>query len=279
MTQYREILRLYQSGISQRNIALSCKCSRNTVSAVVNRAKKVTLPVPLSSRTEEELGLLLFPEKQESTTSKRRVPDYEKIAKELNRNGVTLKLLWMEYCEECRQAKQKPFMYSQFCYYFQQYAEKERATMHIPRKPGDSIQVDWAGDKMYLVDRDTGDTIPAYLFVGVLPYSMYAYAEACLCMDMENWINVHVNMFRYFGGSAIMLVPDNLKTGVDHNHDWFTPQINRTYRELAEHYNTAVVPARVRKPKDKGGAEGTVGVVSTRIIAAYATASFSLYLS
>lgn len=75
-------------------------------------------------------------------------------------------------------------------------------------------------------------------------------------------------MFTYFGGAATMLVPDNLKTGVDHVNDWFTPQINRTYRELAEHYNTAVVPARVRKPKDKSSAEGTVGVVSTRIIAA-----------
>ena len=132
----------------------------------------------------------------------------------------------------------------------------------------------WAGDKLYIVDRDTGEAIPVYLFVGVLPFSMYAYAEGCLQMDMENWIHVHVNMFQYFGGSAVMLVPDNLKTGVDHTNDWYTPQINRTYRELAEHYNTAVVPARVRKPKDKSSAEGTVGVVSTRIIAALRNRKF-----
>ena len=93
-------------------------------------------------------------------------------------------------------------------------------------------------------------------------------------MDMENWIHVHVNMFQYFGGSAVMLVPDNLKTGVDHTNDWYTPQVNRTYQELAEHYNTAVVPARVRKPKDKSSAEGTVGVVSTRIIAALRNRKF-----
>ena len=144
--------------------------------------------------------------------------------------------------------------------------------MHIPRKPGDRIEVDWAGDKLYIVDRDTGEAIPVYLFVGVLPFSMYAYAEGCLRMDMENWI--HVNMFQYFGGSAVMLVPDNLKTGVDHTNDWYTPQLNRTYQELAEHYNTAVVPARVRKPKDKSSAEGTVGVVSTRIIAALRNRKF-----
>lgn len=86
-------------------------------------------------------------------------------------------------------------MYSQFCYHFQKFAEKERATMHIPRKSGDRIEVDWAGDKLYIVDRDTGEAIPVYLFVGVLPFSMYAYAEGCLRMDMENWIHIHLAAF------------------------------------------------------------------------------------
>lgn len=277
MTQYREILRLFQAGISQRSIAASCQCSRNTVATVIQRAKQANLKFPLDSQTDTELETLLFPEKH-TQPSGRKMPDFECVSKELARDGVTLKLLWTEYCEKCRQARQQPFMYSQFCYHFQQYAEKEHATMHIPRKPGDCIEVDWAGDKMYVVDRDTGEAIPAFLFVGVLPFSMYAYAEACPSMDMENWINAHVNMFRYFGGSAVMLVPDNLKTGVDHTQDWYTPQINRTYHELAEYYNTAVVPARVRKPKDKSGAEGTVGVVSTRIIAALRNRKFfSLY--
>ena len=266
MAQYRQILRLHSQGISQRSIAQSCQCSRNTVAAVLRRASTSNLTWPLDVETDADLERLLFPEKQE-LVSLRRMPDFEKVSKELTRSGVTLKLLWMEYCEECRQLGEQPFMYSQFCFHFQKFSEQERATMHIPRKPGDRIEVDWAGDKLYIVDRDTGEAIPVYLFVGVLPFSMYAYAEGCLRMDMENWIHVHVNMFQYFGGSAVMLVPDNLKTGVDHTNDWYTPQINRTYRELAEHYNTAVVPARVRKPKDKSSAEGTVGVVSTRIIA------------
>ena len=273
MTQYRQILRLHSQGISQRSIAQSCQCSRNTVAAVLQRASAANLTWPLDVETDADLERLLFPEKQEQV-SLRRMPDFEKVSKELTRSGVTLKLLWMEYCEECRQLGKHPFMYSQFCFHFQKFAEQERATMHIPRKPGDRIEVDWAGDKLYIVDRDTGEAIPVYLFVGVLPFSMYAYAEGCLQMDMENWIHVHVNMFQYFGGSAVMLVPDNLKTGVDHTNDWYTPQINRTYRELAEHYNTAVVPARVRKPKDKSSAEGTVGVVSTRIIAALRNRKF-----
>ena len=273
MTQYRQILRLHSQGISQRSIARSCQCSRNTVAAVLQRASAANLTWPLDVETDADLERLLFPEKQEQV-SLRRMPDFEKASKELTRSGVTLKLLWMEYCEECRQLNEPPFMYSQFCYHFQKFAEQERATMHIPRKPGDRIEVDWAGDKLYIVDRDTGEAIPVYLFVGVLPFSMYAYAEGCLRMDMENWIHVHVNMFQYFGGSAVMLVPDNLKTGVDHAGDWYTPQINRTYQELAEHYNTAVVPARVRKPKDKSSAEGTVGVVSIRIIAALRNRKF-----
>ena len=277
MTQYREILRLFQAGISQRSIAASCRCSRNTVAEVVQKAKLANIKFPLDGQTDAELETMLFPDKSTLSTN-RRMPDFEKIARELTRNGVTLKLLWMEYCADCRQAKQLPFMYSQFCFHFRQYAEKDRATMHIPRKPGERIEVDWAGDKMYTVDRDTGETIPEYLFVGVLPFSMYAYAEACSSMDMEDWINAHVNMFRYFGGSAVMLVPDNLKTGVDNIQDWYTPKINRTYHELAEHYNTAVVPARVRRPKDKGSVEGTVGVVSARVIAALRNRKFfSLY--
>lgn len=273
MTQYRQILRLHSQGISQRSIAQSCQCSRNTVSAVLQRASAANLKWPLDVETDAELEALLFLEKKEKVSS-HQMPDFENISKELARSGVTLKLLWMEYCEECWQLNQQPFMYSQFCYHFQQFSEKERATMHIPRKPRDRIEVDWAGDKMYIVDRDTGEAVPVYLFVGVLPFSMYAYAEGCLSMDMENWIQAHVHMFNYFGGSATMLVPDNLKTGVDHVNDWFTPQINRTYREMAEHYNTAIIPARVRKPKDKSSAEGTVGVVSTRIIAALRNRKF-----
>lgn len=274
MIQYREIIRQLGLGMSQAQIAASCGCARKTVRNIAAVLKERSLAyASLQVSTDTELETILFPGKHVQPTG-RKIPDFEYVSKELTRNGVTLKLVWMEYCEECRQAQQQPFMYSQFCYHFQQYAEKERATMHIPRKPGDRIEVDWAGDKLYMVDRDTGAAIPAFLFVGVLPFSMYAYAEACSSMDTENWIDAHVNMFRYFGGSAIMLVPDNLKTGVDHTQDWYTPQINRTYHELAEYYNTAVVPARVRKPKDKSGAEGTVGVVSTRIIAALRNRKF-----
>ena len=119
MTQYRQILRLHSQGISQRSIAQSCQCSRNTVAAVLQRASIANLKWPLDVETDAELEALLFPEKKEKASS-HRMPDFEKVSKELARSGVTLKLLWMEYCEECRQLNQQPFMYSQFCYHFQQ---------------------------------------------------------------------------------------------------------------------------------------------------------------
>jgi transposase len=267
MTKYRAILRLYGQGISQRSIAASCECSRNTVAKVIARAKELKLAWPLSSEiTDGELEKLLFPKLSQSS-GLRRYPDLEYIHKELARQGVTLKLLWTEYCEECRIHNELPLMYSQYCFHYQKFAEKKRATMHIPRKPGEQIEVDWAGKTAAIVDRDTGEIIPAYVFVAALSYSQYAYVEAFLSQDLESWITAHTNMYRFYGGVTRILVPDNLKTGVEKAH-WYTPVINKTYHEMTEHYDTAVIPARVRKPKDKPNAEGTVGTISTWIIAA-----------
>jgi transposase len=266
MTKYREILRLHSQGISQRSIARSCECSRNTVSKVIARATELNITWPLSSETTDGgLEKLFFP--QETTSTRHRHPDLEYIHKELAKSGVTLKLLWSEYCEECSLHNELPLMYSHFCCHYQKFAENQRATMHIPRKPGEQIEVDWAGQTASIIDRDTGEIILAYIFVAVLSYSQYAYVEAFLSQDQESWNSAHVNMYRFFGGVTRILVPDNLKTGVQ-KIEWYTPVINKSYHEMAEHYNTAVIPARVRKPKDKPNAEGTVGNISTWIVAA-----------
>ena len=129
------------------------------------------------------------------------------------------------------------------------------------------MEVDWAGSTASLVDTDTGDHIPAYVFVAALPYSGYAYVEAFLSQDQECWIAAHNNAYRFFGGVTRILVPDNLKTGADKVTREETI-INKAYQEMAEHYGTAVIPARVKAPKDKATVEGTVGVISTWILAA-----------
>ena len=142
MTKYREIIRLRSLDFSERNIALSCSVSRNTVSKVLKKADELNVSWPLDeTMTDDALESLLFP-KEKSATNK-RMPDYAYIRKELLRNGVSKKLLWSEYCEDCRMADEEPLMYSQFCYYIQQDEQKRRATMHIPRKPGEQVEVDW----------------------------------------------------------------------------------------------------------------------------------------
>ena len=273
MTKYREILRLSSLGFSNRNIALSVPCSRNTVSKVLKRAKELNLSWPLSDdQTDAVLEQLLYPKLH--NRSNRRMPDYDYIRKELLRNGVSKKLLWTEYIEDCRANGDEPLMYSQFCYHIQQDEQKHRATMHIKRKPAEQIEVDWAGDPAMIIDPDTGEIIKAHIFVGVMTYSQYTYVEAFLDMKQRSWIKAHIHMYEYFGGVAKILVPDNCKTAVIHNGKRKDQQINQIYQELAEHYGTAIIPARVRSPKDKPNAEGTVGNISTWITAALRNEQF-----
>lgn len=273
MTNYREILRLHSQGISQRSIALSIKCSRNTVASVVKNAASngIFWPLP-ESISDYELAKLLFPEK--SISQSRKLPDGEYIHKEMAKSGVTLSLLWNEYCEDCRRSNEVPFMYTQFCKYYRDYVNVAKATMHIEHKPGEKLEVDWAGNTTSIIDRNTGDTIKAYVFVAALPCSKYAYAEAFTSMSLECWISAHVNAYNFFGGVTRILVPDNLKTGVTKAFAYDDPILNKTYHEMAEHYETAIIPARVRKPKDKPSAEGTVGVISTWIIASLRNQKF-----
>ena len=190
------------------------------------------------------------------------------------RSGVTKKLLWVEYMEECRMNNQTPLMYSQFCHHIQKEEQKHRASMHINRKPGEQIEVDWARDPAHIIDPDTGEITDVSIFVGVLSYSQYAYAEGFVNEKQQAWITAHVHMYRFFGGVAKILVPDNLRTAVDHNKDWYTPKLNRSYHEMAEHYGAAILPARVRRPKDKPNAEGAVGHISTWIVGALRNEQF-----
>ena len=274
MTKYREILRLKSLNLSQQNIAHSCNVSKKTVNRVLKRAEELGISWPLDENdTDAVLAEKFFPSAKQ-TTSTKRMPDYDYIRKELLRNGVTKKLLWTEYMEDCRANGDEPLMYSQFCYHIQQDEQKRRATMHINRKPGEQVEVDWAGDPATIIDPDTGEIIKAYIFVGVMTYSQYTYVEAFLDMKQKSWINAHVHMYEFFGGVARILVPDNCKTAVVHNGGWKDQQINETYQELAEHYGTAIIPARVRTPKDKPNAEGTVGNISTWITAALRNEQF-----
>jgi len=272
MTNYREILRLTSLGINNKQIAESMGIARQTVVTALQRAVAQGLDWQTAeSLSDRELAVRLFPQGDGKPIYK--VPDYETVHRELAKPGVTQQLLWFEYCDRCRAAGEVPYQLTQFKTYYREYVAKTKATMHINRKPGELMEVDWAGQTAYIVDDETGEALEAYLFVAALPYSGYAYAEAFLNREQEAWVTANVNAFEYFGGVTRILVPDNLKTGVIKNTK-AELVLNRTYQELAEHYGTAIIPARVRTPKDKATVEGTVGIVSTFILAAIRNQKF-----
>ena len=267
MVDYREILRLNSLGYTNRRIEATVHSSHHTVENTLKAAKAAGVTWPLEEDiTNEELQSILFPGKY-TYASPYTSPDFPWIHRELARKGVTLTLLWTEYCENIRADGGVPYSYTQFCEKYRRWARVTKATMRIAHKPGDAMQVDWAGDPLYITDPVTGEEAPAYIFVAVLPCSWYTYAEACSDMKTENWLLCHVHAYSYFGGVPRLLIPDNCKTATTLNNRYETV-LNRSYQELADHYGTAIVPARVRKPDDKAAAEGSVRVVSTWITAA-----------
>ena len=266
MTNYREILRLKNMGFNNRQIADSSGATRQTVIAVLQRAAACELSYQdAETLSDRELAKLLF---QQGANSKPMfmMADYEWVHRELVRPGVTLQLLWLEYCDKCISGVATPYQLTQFKKYYREYAAQTKATMHLSRKPGELMEVDWAGQTAAITDDTTGEVIDAYVFVAVLPYSGYGYVEAFLNQTQSSWIAAHVNAYEYFGGVTRILVPDNLKTGVT-KHTKSEIVLNRSYQEMAEHYGTAIIPTRVRTPKDKATVEGTVGIISTYILA------------
>ena len=248
MIQYRKILELHFNAISQRTISTSVGSSRNTVSDVVKRAKNLGLERLTDTMTNQWLEELLFPEKQ-AIEKGYFPPDWEKVHKELQKKNITLKLLHTEYSQQTRDGKKIPYAYRTFAENYGKYAKKHKATMPIRRKPGEVLEVDWAGSTLFINDRESGGKLTVYIFVATLPYSQYSYVEGFLDMKSASWLTGHIHAFEYFGGVSESLVPDNLKTGVTKALRG-EPILNEAYRELADYYQTVIVPGRVRSPKD-----------------------------
>ena len=164
MTNYREILRLENLGLNNTQIAESVKCSRTTVINVLRLAKEKGLKYPLPElMSDKDVYETLF--SVASGKAKYKMPDYEHVYKELQRDGVTLDLLWREYVDECRQSGELPYQSTQFNKYYNDFCAKKNATMHLNHKPGEIMQVDWAGDTTGIIDTDTGELIKVYVFV------------------------------------------------------------------------------------------------------------------
>jgi transposase len=259
-----EVLRLkWKCELSNRATAKSCSISPSTVSDYVTRAKAAGLSWPLPEELDEDkLSELLFPRSKRSAAHTITLPDWQQIHAELRKKSVTLRLLWVEY----RELHPGGYSYSQFCELYRRWAKTLKPGMRLPHKAGEKLFIDYAGQTVPIADRQTGEIRQAQIFVAVFGASNFTYAEAHWNQDLPNWINAHVRAFAFFGGVPELLIPDNLKAGVK-SPCRYEPDINPTYHDLAQHYGTVVIPARVRKPKDKAKAEVGVQVVERWILA------------
>jgi transposase len=181
----------------------------------------------------------------------------------LKRKGVTKQLLWEEYTE---QYPNRCYSYSQFCDRYRHWHGLQKRSMRQSHKAGEKCFVDYCGPTVPIVNAHTGEIRPAQVFVAVLGASNYTYAEGSLSQLLPDWLASHVRAFEYFGGSTAIVVPDNLKSGVSRACR-YDPDLNPSYQQWAEHYQTAVVPARPYKPKDKSKAEVAVQIVERWILA------------
>jgi transposase len=268
------VLRLRAEGFSGRMIAAT-GMSRHSVAAVIDAADRGGIAWDdVADLDELAVYARLFPGRGEHV-SVHAQPDWELVHKELARVGVTLKLLHGEYVDACRTSGVTAMGYDRFCKNYQRHVLIAGAASRVGHKAGQSIEVDWSGKTMTLTDAATGDLTRVYLFVATLPFSRFSFVEPTLDMRQDTWLRAHVAMFDAFGGTTPRIVPDNLKTGVIKHPREGEIVLNDAYRELAAHYSAAVLPGRVRKPKDKASVEGTVGNIATAVIAALRHESFA----
>ena len=263
MRQFIEIMRLkYEARLSNHKVALAAGVSKGAVSKYLHlaAARGVTWPLP-EGTDEAHLERLLFP--ATAKPSRFAKPDYFQVHQELKRKGVTLQLLWAEHVAV---HEERAYRYSQYCHRYRQWRKQQRRSMRQVHRAGEKTFIDYCGPTVPVICRHTGEIRQAQVFVAVLGTSSYTYAEATWTQSLPDWIASHQRMFRFCGGVTELLIPDNLLAGVtDANR--YTPVINTTYAEMAAHYQTAVLPARPRKPKDKAKAEVAVQVVERWILA------------
>jgi hypothetical protein len=261
MRKIKEVLRLHYENVSNREIARRLRIGAGSVSRYLARAQAAKMLWPLSDDwTDEKIYSSLFPSTSKNPTHP--LPDFGTIHTELKRKGVTLMLLWYEY------QTQNPngYSYSRYCELYKGFIGKLKPSMRIVHRAGEKLFVDYSGLTVPWIDKATGEINHAQIFVAVLGASNYTFIEATADQSLLSWVNSHVHAFEFFNGVTVCLIPDNLRSGVTKSH-LYDPDVNRTYQDLADHYDVAVVPARVRTPKDKSKVEVGVQGIQRWILA------------
>jgi len=255
MRKVKDVLRLhFESRLSGRKIAGSLSLSRTVVRRTLERFEAAGLPwSEAKAMTESQLEELLFPDGAALPSRLRPEPDWEYVKQELTRPHVTRQILWEEYDA----AHEDALGYSQFCERYRQWLSLVDPVMRIEHKAAEKLYVDYAGDPAEVIDPESGEIRHAQIFVAVMGASSLMYAEATWTQQLEDWTMAHVRALTFYGGVPELIVPDNTGTAVNHAC-FYEPTLNRTYADLAEHYGTAILPTRVRKPRDKAKVESGV---------------------
>jgi transposase len=265
MRKIKELLRLHHIGLTQHQIARSCAISQSTVSDYLKAAEAAGICWPdIADQDDAQIEQALFANMRAAPAKPQHPPpDFAAIHHELQTNRhVTLHLLWQEY----REANPDRYRYSRFCELYNRWLRRQDVVLRQQHRAGEKLFVDYAGDTIPVYS-STGEARAAAVFVAVLGASSYTYAEATWTQSLPDWIGAHIRAFEFLGGLPEIVVPDNLKSGVT-KPCLYEPDLNRTYQEMAAYYGVAVVPARVRKPRDKAKAEAGVLLVERWIMAA-----------
>ena len=278
MRKIKELLRLKGLGLGQRQIARSMNLSVGVVNKYIHGLEKAELTESIvkdwtEAQIQKQLQLAI--KDPDSEAQGFLSPDYDKMHEELQKKGVTLKLLHEEYkaMEQTQPPSLPLYAYSQFCTLYRIWKKKQSLTLRQVHEPGTAF-IDYAGPKVTLTDSATKETTEASIFIMSLGLSQYTYVEATLDQSLPHWIGSHTRAFEFFGGVPCLLVPDNTKTGVT-KACYYDPDLNQTYAEMATHYNTVIMPTRPYKPRDKGKVENAVLLTERWILACFRHRQFN----
>lgn len=267
MLDYKDIvIKRYALQMSGREIAAELGVSKSGVNDFLKafeKSERISYPLP-EGITNYGIAALVYGTRSSTGSRDIRIemPDFEDVDRQLhNRKNMTLVFLWGRYKNRCNAEDLKFYSYRQFCELYSKWCAENAEALHLNAVIGQKIEVDFAGKTFEVIDRITGEVQTVVVFVAILPYSQYIYAEGMLSTKEPQWIEVNNHMLQFFEGVTPLVVCDNCKQAVITNKDWIDPELNKDYAEWAEHNGTVILPAKVRKPRFKGSVENAVGIL------------------
>lgn len=268
MADYKAIMTAAIAGHSYNEIVAALGCSRREVAAVKKAVATYGITAGQAASMSPAEVAALFPDGRKKVSASYARPDFDRVLAAMKHNRhFTLQQGWSKYLADDGGPKGKKYGYSQYCALFAEFARTNDVVATLRHEPGRAMLVDWAGDTLQVVDAVTGEVTKVYLFVAVLPYSGVVFCRGFTDMKSPSWIGAHVGAFESFGGVSQLIVPDNPTTATHRaKGDEAARVLNARYQQLADHYGTGIVPARVGRARDKAAVESAVNVVNKRVI-------------